>query len=134
MRVGDSRNEPLWGERTPYGPGTEWPARVDMRLADGVAEEDVEHWVASASLLHSNGDAMDIAVRDGQIAGVRGRANDRVNRGRLDIKDLYAWSAISSADRLTEPLIRVDGQLQPTDWDTAMDAVVQRCRELPRAR
>jgi len=40
-------------------------------------------------VLHSNGDAMDVAVRDGRIAGVRGRAADRVNRGRLDPKDLW---------------------------------------------
>ena len=126
----DPRIPAPWGKRTPHQPGTEWPVRVDMRLADGVAEDDVERWVTSASLLHSNGDAMDIAVRDGRIVGVRGRADDRVNRGRLDIKDLYAWSAISSPDRLTTPLIRRDGELQPTDWDTAMDAIVQRCRSL----
>jgi hypothetical protein len=32
-------------------------------------------------------DAMHIAVLDGRIIGVRGRADDRVNRGRLDPKD-----------------------------------------------
>ena len=72
-----------WGARTPYAPGAPWPARTDMHLAEGVAEEDVERWVRSASILHSNGDALDIAVRDGRIVGVRGRAVDRVNRGRL---------------------------------------------------
>jgi anaerobic selenocysteine-containing dehydrogenase len=101
-----------------------------LHLAEGVTPEDVDNWVPSASLLHSNGDAMDIAVRDGQIVGVRGRADDRVNRGRLDMKDLYAWSAVNSPDRLTTPLIRRDGELQPTDWDTAMGAVVDRCRSL----
>jgi anaerobic selenocysteine-containing dehydrogenase len=119
-----------WGERTPYAPGQQWPARVDMRLAEGITEADVERWVPSASLLHSNGDAMDIAVRGGRIVGVRGRADDRVNRGRLDMKDLHAWSANNSPDRLTNPLIRRGGALEATDWDTAMEAVVRRCREL----
>ena len=50
-----------WGSRTPYGPGDTWPTRVDSHLADGVAVEDVERWVQSASILHSNGDALDIA-------------------------------------------------------------------------
>jgi ferredoxin-nitrate reductase len=59
-----------------------------MCLDDGVAEADVERWARSASLLHSNGDAMDIAVKDGRIVGVRGRPDDRVNHGRLDPKDL----------------------------------------------
>src|SRR4051794_21865555 len=113
-----------WGERTPYRPGQTWPARVDMHLADELPEADVDRWVQSASILHSNGDAMDIAVRDGRIVGVRGRAEDRVNRGRLDPKDLYGWQANNSADRLTRPLVRENDRLVETDWDTAMDRIV----------
>ncbi|MEU7696715.1 molybdopterin dinucleotide binding domain-containing protein [Streptomyces sp. NPDC039028] len=89
---GDRIADP-WGARTAYGPSKPWPVRVDSCLADGVAETDVETWVQAASLLHSDGDAMDIAVLDGRIVGVRGRAGDRVNRGRLEPKDLYAWQA-----------------------------------------
>ncbi|GAA0643810.1 hypothetical protein GCM10009535_21450 [Streptomyces thermocarboxydovorans] len=89
--------------------------RTDSHLADGVTEDDVERWVRSASILHSNGDAMDIAVREGRIAGVRGRAGDRVNRGRLGPKDLYGWQANHSADRLTRPLVRENGRLVETD-------------------
>ena len=77
-----------WGTRTPYGPGEAWPARVDSYLAGGLAEDEVDRWVQSASILHSNGDALDIAVKDGRIVGVRGRADDRVNHGRLGPKDL----------------------------------------------
>nr|WBO82057.1 nitrate reductase [Streptomyces sp. SBE_14.2] len=119
-----------WGSRTPYGRGEPWPVRVDTHLADGVRPDQVEHWVRSASVLHSNGDALDIAVRDGRIVGVRGRAEDRVNHGRLDPKDLYAWQAVAAPDRLTSPLIREDGRLVETDWDTAMDRVVRCTRNL----
>nr|WP_231747680.1 molybdopterin oxidoreductase family protein [Auraticoccus cholistanensis] len=74
---------------------------------------------------------MDIAVADGRIVGVRGRAVDRVNHGRLDPKDLYGWQANHSPDRLTRPLVRDDdGRLVETDWDTAMGRIVQRSREL----
>jgi anaerobic selenocysteine-containing dehydrogenase len=119
-----------WGSRTPYGPGEPWPARVDTFLADGMRPEEVDRWVQSASLLHSNGDAMDIAVRDGRIVGVRGREVDRVNRGRLGPKDLFGWQANHSPDRLTRPLIRRDGELVETDWDTAMARVADRARDL----
>jgi anaerobic selenocysteine-containing dehydrogenase len=119
-----------WGERTPYGRGEPWPVRVDQHLADGVAEDDVERWVQEASILHSNGDAMDVAVRDGRIVGVRGRAVDRVNHGRVDVKDLYGWQANNAPDRLTRPLVRVGGRLVETDWDTAMGQIVDRSKQL----
>lgn len=119
-----------WGTRTPYGPGETWPTRVDSYLADGLTEDDVDRWVQSATILHSNGDGLDIAVKDDRIVGVRGRAVDRVNPGRLGPKDLFGWQANNSPDRLTKPLIRRRGKLVETDWDTAMDAVAGRCREL----
>jgi ferredoxin-nitrate reductase len=119
-----------WGDRTPYAPGDRWPVRVDRLLAEGVAESEVERWVQAASILHSNGDGIDIAVKNGQIVGVRGRAADRVNHGRLDPKDLYGWQANGSPDRLTRPLVREDGRLVEADWETAMGRVVERSKEL----
>jgi anaerobic selenocysteine-containing dehydrogenase len=119
-----------WGDRTPYGAGEVWPVRVDGYLDGGLAEADVDRWVQSASILHSNGDAMDIAVKDGRIVGVRGRAVDRINHGRLDPKDLYGWQANNSPDRLTMPLVRDSGRLVEADWDTAMDRIVTRSRQL----
>ncbi|MFF4366787.1 molybdopterin oxidoreductase family protein [Streptomyces sp. NPDC001594] len=119
-----------WGGRTPYGRHQEWPARQDAYLAEGVGPQDVERWVQTASILHSDGDAMDIAVRDGAMVGVRGRVVDRVNRGRLGPKDAFGWQANASPDRLTTPLVRRAGRLVPADWDTAMDLVVSRSRDL----
>ncbi|MFD6224040.1 molybdopterin oxidoreductase family protein [Nocardia asteroides] len=118
-----------WGKRTPYGPGEEWPVRVD-RYLDGVEPAGVDRWVQSASVLHSNGDALDIAVADGRIVGVRGRAADRVNRGRLDPKDLFGWQANHSRERLACPLIRRGGALVETDWDTAMRRITQHTKAL----
>lgn len=119
-----------WGERTPYGRGEAWPRRVDTFLGGGLRSEDVDQWVQTASILHSNGDGLDIAVKDGRIAGVRGRRDDRVNHGRVDPKDLFGWQANNSRDRLTRPLIRRDGELVECDWETAMEGLVARSKEL----
>lgn len=73
-KVSGDRIADPWGRRTPYGRGGQWPVRTGTCLAEEVAEGGVEAWVRAASLLHSDGDAMDIAVRDGRIVGVRGRA------------------------------------------------------------
>ncbi|MFD9520717.1 molybdopterin oxidoreductase family protein [Streptomyces sp. NPDC059979] len=122
-----------WGRRTPYGRGDVWPERVDLYLTEGAGDngpDPVDRWVLTASNLHSNGDAMELAVRDGRLVGVRGMAGDRVNRGRLDPKDLYGWQANASPDRLTRPLIREGGVQRETDWDTAMAGIVDRTRAL----
>ncbi|MBV9058031.1 MAG: nitrate reductase [Pseudonocardiales bacterium] len=119
-----------WGTRTPYGAGETWPTRIDRYLADGVSADQVDQWIQTASVLHSNGDAMDVAVSGDRIVGVRGRGIDRVNRGRLDTKDLFGWQANTAADRLTIPLIRDGNRLVETDWQTAMGRIVQRSNEL----
>jgi anaerobic selenocysteine-containing dehydrogenase len=113
----------IWGMRTPYT--GEWPVRVDERV-----EEIPDHWVPSACLLCSNGCGIDIGVKDGRIVGVRGRANDRVNHGRLGPKGLHGWEANNSADRLTTPLVRKNGLLAPASWDEAMQLVVQQSKEI----
>ena len=119
-----------WGERTPFGPGEEWPVRVDQFLEDGVSEDEVDSWVQTASLHHANGDALDLAVKGNRIVGVRGRAVDRVNRGRLDPKDLFVWQAYNSPDRLTRPLVRDNGELVEASWEEAMGLIVERSKQL----
>ncbi|MEU0786938.1 nitrate reductase [Streptomyces sp. NPDC006173] len=119
-----------WGSRTPYDRHESWPTRVDTFLEQGVEAGSVQQWVQAASLLHSDGDAMDIAVMDGRMVGVRGRAADRVNRGRLGPKDLFGWQANASSDRLTRPLIRQGGRLVECDWATAIEQIVARSRHL----
>jgi anaerobic selenocysteine-containing dehydrogenase len=121
----------IWGERTAHARGTVWPARVDMHLADGLAEQDVDRWVQSACVLCSNGCGMDIAVKDGTMVGVRGRATDVVNHGRLGPKGLYGSTAFaSSPDRLTRPLVREGGRLVETDWETAMSRIVDKSKDV----
>ncbi len=111
----------VWGPRTPHAGS--WPVRVDERTAAAP-----ERWVQSVCVLCSYGCGMDVGVADGQIVGVRGRAEDRVNRGRLGPKGMYGWVANTSADRLTTPLIRRRGRLEPATWDDAMQLIVARSK------
>ncbi|CAA9473793.1 MAG: Assimilatory nitrate reductase large subunit [uncultured Rubrobacteraceae bacterium] len=123
-----------WGRRTPFGRDEEWPVRVDQFLEEGVDEEDVDAWVQTASILHSNGDALDVAVKDGRMVGVRGRGVDRVNKGRLDPKDLFGWQANNSEDRLLKPLVRRDGELVEASWEEAFDRIVGESKRLLEER
>ena len=116
----------VWGARTPHAgdPATPWPARRDERVL-----EPPDRWVHSVCVLCSTGCALDIGVRDGRIVGVRGREEDRVNRGRLGPKGLHGWQANHASDRLTRPLIRRGGDLVEASWDEAMRLIVERSRE-----
>jgi anaerobic selenocysteine-containing dehydrogenase len=77
-----------WGERTGFHGEDQWPERVDEMLS-----EEPERWVQSACVLCSNGCALDMGVKGHRIVGVRGRAADRVNRGRLGPVDARARPA-----------------------------------------
>ena len=113
----------IWGKRTPYRKA--WTQRVDERTST-VADS----WVQSACVLCSNGCGLEIGVKDGRIVGVRGRADDHVNRGRLGPKGLHGWEANNSEDRLTTPLIRKQGELKPASWDEAMNFIVEKSKTL----
>jgi ferredoxin-nitrate reductase len=86
--------------------------------------------VQAACVLCSNGCGVDIAVKNERIVGVLGRADDVVNHGRLGPKGLNGWVANNSLDRLTQPLTRRNGKLQPASWDEAMDLIVTKSKEI----
>ncbi len=113
----------IWGERTPYK--GEWPVRKDERIL-----EEPDEWVQSACLLCSNDCGLDIGVKEGKIVGVRGRVEDRVNKGRLGPKGLHGWIANHSPNRLTKPLIRKNGKLEESSWDEAMELIDRRSKEV----
>jgi len=115
--------EDIWGYRTPYYEN--WLERVDKQTI-----EEPDEWIQSACILCSTGCGLDIGVKNGKIVGVRGRAQDRVNRGRLGPKGLNGWIANNSSDRLTTPLVRRDGKLEEASWDEAMKLMVQRSKNI----
>lgn len=123
MTITRNSIEDIWGPRTPYR--GQWPERSDCNV-----EGTPEKWVPSACVLCSNGCGVEIGVREGKIVGIRGRSDDRVNRGRLGPKGLYGWKANASPDRLTHPLIQKKGRFQEVSWDEAMDVIVRKSQEV----
>lgn len=115
----------IWGSRTPFRSRGQWPERVDQRI-----EAEPDEWVQSACVLCSNGCGLDIGVKDGRIVGVRGRAVDSVNKGRLGPKGLNGWEANNSPDRLLHPLVRKGGKLRQATWDEAMDLLIERTHQV----
>lgn len=52
------------------------------------------------------------------------------NNGNLCVKGRFGMDFVSSGKRLTNPMIRRNGQLEAVDWDEALDHVATRLREI----
>ena len=66
----------------------------------------------------------------GRLIGVEPSATHPVSRGALCVKGWNAYAFVHHPDRLTTPLIRRDGSLQPASWDEALDLVIARLRDV----
>ncbi|MBE9486991.1 MAG: formate dehydrogenase subunit alpha [Chloroflexi bacterium] len=60
---------------------------------------------------------------DGRLTGVEPAGNHPTSRGQLCIKGWNAHAFVEHPDRLTIPQIRTKGNLQPVDWQTALDLI-----------
>jgi formate dehydrogenase alpha subunit len=69
---------------------------------------------------------------DGRLVGVEPSATHPTSRGRLCVKGWNAHAFVHHPDRLTTPLIRRHGVLQPAGWDEALDLVATRLGTLAR--
>jgi len=56
------------------------------------------------------------------------RENESINEVWIADRDRFSYQGLSSPDRITSPMIRVDGELQSTDWATALSAAADRLR------
>ena len=64
-------------------------------------------------------------VRGQKIMRCVPRDNEAVNECWLADRDRYSHYGLTSHDRLTRPRLKIDGQWQDTDWDSALNAAAQ---------
>ncbi|MGI8461255.1 MAG: NADH-quinone oxidoreductase subunit NuoG, partial [Solirubrobacterales bacterium] len=69
-----------------------------------------------------------LTVRDEQVKRVQGRDNLEVDDGWLCDKGRFGFQMISSADRITEPLINRGGELKPASWSEAIETAARGLR------
>ncbi|WKX69002.1 molybdopterin-dependent oxidoreductase [Streptomyces sp. XD-27] len=74
------------------------------------------------------GCALDVVARDGEVAAVLPARDGPVNRGHACVKGRFAHGYLTSPERLTQPLMRRDGRLEPVGWDEALDRVARGLR------
>ena len=65
---------------------------------------------------------------NGRLVGVEPSTTHPVSRGGLCVKGWNAFAFVHHPERLTTPLVRRDGVLQPASWNEALDLVVEGLR------
>ncbi len=65
-----------------------------------------------------------------QVRRVLPRENEQINECWISDRDRYSYEGLNSEDRLTVPMIRVRGEWQETDWNTALETVAAGLRAI----
>lgn len=72
-----------------------------------------------------------VGVKDNRVVAIAGDRQAEVNKGLLCVKGYHVGLALYGKDRLTQPLLRRDGKLEPISWDEAIDVISQRILKAP---
>lgn len=83
-------------------------------------------WVRTTCPYCGTGCEMNVGVRSDKIVQVKPVEDAPVSSGHLCVKGRYAFDFNDASDRITEPMIRVNGDWQPVSWPEAIDYVAQR--------
>lgn len=85
--------------------------------------------VPSVDIYDSVGGNLVLGTRSGEVKRVMPRANEWVNEIWLSDKTRFGHHFITSADRLTTPLIKENGRFRPATWEEALTKVANRLAE-----
>jgi len=76
------------------------------------------------------GCALNLHIKDDFIYRVTSPFDSPTNHGNLCVKGRFGCDYVHSKDRLTQPLMRKNGELVPATWDEAMGLVSKRLLEI----
>lgn len=67
-----------------------------------------------------------VEVEDNKIVKVRGDKESSVSMGQTCIKGAFAYNYVHAKERLTSPLLRKNGELQPVSWKEALSFIAEK--------
>ena len=73
-----------------------------------------------------------VGVKDGRVVAVQGDTLAEVNKGLLCVKGYHVGGILYGKDRLTQPLLRKNGKLEPISWDEAIGIIAKRIFDNPK--
>ena len=72
-----------------------------------------------------------VGVRNDRVVAIEGDQLAEVNKGLLCVKGYHVGLALYGKDRLTQPLLRRNGVLEPISWEEAIETISQKVMEAP---
>ena len=79
----------------------------------------------SVSPHDSLGSNLVVQVMANKVKRVLPLENEELNECWLSDRDRFSYEGLNSDDRLTQPMLKIDGKWQETDWQTALAAVAK---------
>ena len=76
------------------------------------------------------GCTINLEVKDNQIIRARPDRNGIVSRGTLCVKGSYGYDFVHSSERLTAPLVKVNGNLEKVSWQKALEVAASELKRI----
>ncbi len=80
---------------------------------------------ASIAAHDSMGSNVQVHTKNNQVKRVVPRSNEAINEVWLSDRDRFSYEGLNSEDRLTQPMVKENGQWVEVDWETALQATVE---------
>ena len=127
--VGDTVDSELSGNMIdicPVGALTSKPFRYSARTWELSRRKSVSpHDSTGANLI--------VQVKNNQVMRVVPFENDAVNECWIADRDRFSYEALSSNERLTQPMLKQGGEWKSVDWQTALEYVANGLKQVKAA-
>ena len=126
--VGDSVDSELSGNMIdicPVGALTSKPFRYQARTWEMARRKSI----APHDSLGSN---VVVQVKADKVMRIVPQENESVNECWISDRDRFSYEGLQAADRLTEPMIKKNGQWVTTDWQTALNVAFEGLKKARR--
>jgi len=69
-----------------------------------------------------------VHTRNGEVMRVVPRENEAINETWISDRDRFSCEALNSAERLTQPMVKVNQAWQPMDWQLALEHTIDKIK------
>lgn len=87
-------------------------------------------WTKTVCPYCGTGCEMNVGTQGQKIVQVKPAIEAPVSKGHLCVKGRYAFNFVDAGDRITEPMIRQDGEWKKVSWDDAIAFTAERLEKI----